>query len=100
MTDYTKSQKQQQIEATEAALAEFLARGGKVQVVPAGKSGYVEGSGSAWGRKKKTAAPIEAVEEVVEEVTMAIDEAEVEEVTGDEVVFTFDDDDEDEKEQE
>jgi hypothetical protein len=99
MTDYTKSQKQQQIEATEAALAEFLARGGKVQVVPAGKSGYVEGSGSAWGRKKKTAAPIEAVEEVVEEVTMAIDEAEVEEVTGDEVVFTFDDD-EDEKEQE
>jgi hypothetical protein len=100
MTDYTKSQKQQQIEATEAALAEFLARGGKVQVVPAGKSGYVEGSGSAWGRKKKTAAPIEAVEAVVEEeVTMAIDEAEVEEVTGDEVVFTFDDD-EDEKEQE
>jgi len=99
MTDYTKSQKQQQIEATEAALAEFLARGGKVQVVPAGKSGYVEGSGSAWGRKKKTAAPIEAVEEVVEEVTMSIDEAEVEEVTGDEVVFTFDDD-EDEKEQE
>lgn len=98
MTDYTKSQKQQQIEATEAALAEFLARGGKVQVVPAGKSGYVEGSGSAWGRKKKTAAPIEAVEEVVEEVTMSIDEAEVEEVTGDEVVFTFDD--EDEKEQE
>lgn len=97
MTDYTKSEKQQQIEATEAAIAEFLARGGKVQVVPAGKSGYVEGSGSAWGRKKKTAAPVEEVVEVVEE-EVAIDEDQVVEVTGDEVVFTFDDDEEQEQE--
>lgn len=97
MTDYTKSEREQQIAATELAIAEFLARGGKIQVVPPGKSGYVEGSGSAWGRKKKTAAPVEeVVEEAAEE---EIPEAEPEEVTGDEVVFTFDDDDE-EQEQE
>ena len=99
MTDYTKSEREQQILATEAAIAEFLARGGKIQVVPPGKSGYVEGSGSAWGRKKKTAAP---VEEVVEDTAAEeeIPEAEPEEVTGDEVVFTFDDEDDEEQEQE
>ena len=50
----------------EQAMAEFLAKGGKVQEVPAGKSGIVQGqSNSPWGRKKKAAEP--AVEEVVEE---------------------------------
>ena len=98
MTDYTKSEREQQIAATEAAIAEFLARGGKIQVVPPGKSGYVEGSGSAWGRKKKTAAPVEeSVEEAVEEEIPA-EEPEAE--TGDEVVFTFDDEDDEEQEQE
>jgi hypothetical protein len=49
--------------ATDAAVAAFLAAGGKIQEVPWGKSGRVEGqSYSAWGRpgpkKKADAAPM------------------------------------------
>jgi hypothetical protein len=54
--------------ATEAAVAAFLAAGGKVQEIPWGKSGRVEGASySAWGRpgpkKKADAAPIPGLED-------------------------------------
>jgi hypothetical protein len=76
--------------ATEAALAEFLANGGKIQQIPTGKSGRVEGeSFSMWGKKKK-AAPVEEVEEIVEEVT-------TEEVDEDTIVFVDDDNEDDEQ---
>jgi hypothetical protein len=93
--DYTKSEKQQQIEATDRALAEFLARGGKIQTVPTGKSGIPEGGfANAWGRKKRVAT---VEPDAVLEETAAEEEAVPElpeEITGDEVVFVFDDDDE------
>jgi hypothetical protein len=106
MTDYTKSEKQQQIEATDRALAEFLARGGKIQTVPTGKSGIPEGGfASAWGRpRKRSVMPDEVavVPEVdtVAELDVELAEDAVTEITGDEVVFTFDDDDDDKPEQE
>jgi hypothetical protein len=74
--------------ATEAALAEFLANGGKIQQIPTGKSGRVEGeSFSMWGKKKK-ASPEPVVEEEVvepfEEDHFVIDEDMVDEVAEDE----------------
>ena len=48
--------------AADAAVAAFLAAGGKIQQIPMGTSGRVEGSSySAWGRpgpKKRSAAPM------------------------------------------
>ena len=57
--------------ATDAAVAAFLAAGGKIQEVPWGKSGRVEGASySAWGKpgakKKADAAPIPGLEEDTE----------------------------------
>jgi hypothetical protein len=49
-------------------MAEFLSNGGKVQEIPTGKSGIVEGqSNSPWGKKKKAVDPIAEVEELVVE---------------------------------
>jgi hypothetical protein len=72
--------------ATEAALAEFLANGGKIQQIPTGKSGRVEGeSFSMWGKKKKAAPePVEEVVEPVEEDDLVIDEDMVDAVAEDE----------------
>jgi hypothetical protein len=93
--DYTKSTKQMEQEATDRALAEFLARGGKIQVVPTGKSGIPEGGfANAWGRKKRVAAVEPEAAEVTELVEPMAAEDEAAEITGDEVVFVFDDDDE------
>ena len=75
--------------ATEAALAAFLAKGGTIQQIPTGKSGRVEGeSFSMWGKKKK-AAPEPVVEEeeiveLIEEDDLVIDEDMVDEVAEDE----------------
>lgn len=57
--------KKEQQRASDAAIAEFLARGGKIQVIAPGKSGVVPGSGgSMWGRGRKKATP--AAEDVAE----------------------------------
>ena len=55
--------KEQEQAAADAAVAAFLAAGGKIQQIPMGTSGRVEGqSYSAWGKpgpkKKADAAPI------------------------------------------
>jgi hypothetical protein len=43
-------------------VAEFLAQGGKVEEIPRGRSGYVEGqSRSAWGAPRKKTAAAEPV---------------------------------------
>jgi hypothetical protein len=48
------------------AMSEFLAKGGKVQEIPSGKSGIVPGqSNSPWGKKKKVVEAVEEVEELV-----------------------------------
>jgi hypothetical protein len=50
--------KKEQQRLSDAAVAEFLARGGKITVVPPGKSGVVPGSGgNMWGRGRKKATP-------------------------------------------
>lgn len=104
--DYTKSTKQLAQEATDRAIQEFLDRGGKIQTVPTGRSGIPEGGfASAWGRpRKRTVMPDEvaAVPEVdaVVELDVELVDDPVAEITGDEVVFTFDDDDDDKPEQE
>jgi hypothetical protein len=47
------------------AMAEFLSKGGKIQEIPAGKSGIVPGaSTNPWGKKKAVAAPVEEIEEL------------------------------------
>jgi hypothetical protein len=74
------------------AIQEFLEKGGKIQAIPAGKSGIVPGaSANSWGKKKAVAAPVEEVEELaappdiidlsdlVEEEESAADEDELEE---------------------
>ena len=69
--------KKEQQRASDAAVAEFLARGGKVQVIPPGKSGVVPGSGgSMWGRGRKKATPEAApvVEEPQEEAEELVEE--------------------------
>ena len=51
--------KQDNIAATEAALAEFFAKGGEVQQIPTGKSGRVEGASfSSWSKKKPSTSPL------------------------------------------
>jgi hypothetical protein len=48
----------QEQEQRDAALAEFLAKGGVIQQVAVGVSGRVEGSGySAWGAPRKAGRP-------------------------------------------
>jgi hypothetical protein len=52
----------------EQALAEFLAKGGEIKQIPAGKSGIVAGqSNSPWGKKKKAVEAVEEVEALVVE---------------------------------
>ena len=47
------------------AIKDFLEKGGKIQAIPAGKSGIVPGaSANSWGKKKAVAAPVEEVEEL------------------------------------
>jgi len=54
--------KKEQQRLSDLAIAEFLARGGKVQVIAPGKSGVVPGSGgNMWGRGRKKATPAAAV---------------------------------------
>lgn len=80
--------KQDDIAATEAALAAFLSNGGAIQQIPTGKSGRVEGeSFSMWGKKKKAVPePVveEEVVEAIEEDDLVIDEDMVDEVEEDE----------------
>lgn len=70
----------------EKAMAEFLAKGGKVETVPSGKSGIVPGqSNSPWGRKKAVAPVAEELEEVLEPEVIDLDElVEAEEAAADE----------------
>jgi hypothetical protein len=64
--------KKEQQRLSDLAIAEFLARGGKVQVVAPGKSGVVPGSGgNMWGRGRKKATPEAAA---VAEVPQAAEE--------------------------
>ena len=64
-------QKREAREASDRALEEFFARGGKVQVIANNVSGRVEGSSySAWGKPKKKAAVEEDTTEVVEIVDL------------------------------
>jgi len=69
-------QKREAREASDRALEEFFARGGKVQVVANNVSGRVEGSSySAWGKpKKKVETSTEVVE--IEEDAAADDDPE------------------------
>lgn len=61
-------QKREAREASDRALEEFFARGGKVQVIANNVSGRVEGASySAWGKPKKK---VETSTEVVEEVDL------------------------------
>ena len=102
-TDYTKSQKQLAIEATERAMADFLARGGVIQQVSAGKSGIPEGGyASAWGRpKKRSVMPETPIDQlpIVESEPLAepenIDALDIVDELGDEPVFSFDDPEDD-----
>jgi hypothetical protein len=68
--------KKEQQRLSDLAIAEFLARGGKVQVIAPGKSGVVPGSGgNMWGRGRKKATP--AAETVAEVPQAAEEEAEL-----------------------
>lgn len=59
----------------EQAIAEFLANGGKVQTVPSGKSGIIQGQrNSPWGRKKAAAPIAEQLEDVVEPEVIDLDQ--------------------------
>ena len=67
--------KREQQRLSDAAVAEFLARGGVVQQIPAGRSGAVAG-GNMWGRgRKKAAAPVEDADiaDIAEPTTLAED---------------------------
>jgi hypothetical protein len=68
-------QKREAREASDRALEEFFARGGKVQTVANNVSGRVEGASySAWGKPKKKAAVAE--EDAVTE--LEVDEVDLE----------------------
>jgi hypothetical protein len=56
-------------EASDAALAEFLAKGGEIQKIAVGVSGRVEGESiaSAWGKPKKGRPPVVRNIPVIEE---------------------------------
>jgi hypothetical protein len=69
------------------AIQEFLKKGGKIQAIPAGKSGIVPGqSNSPWGKKKKAVEAVEEVEEVLvlEPEVIDLDELVEEESAADE----------------
>jgi hypothetical protein len=68
--------KKEQQRLSDAAIAEFLARGGKITVVPPGKSGVVPGSGgNMWGRGRKKATPeAAAVAELPQEAEELLEE--------------------------
>jgi hypothetical protein len=68
--------KKEQQRLSDAAIAEFLARGGKVQVIAPGKSGVVPGSGgNMWGRGRKKATPeAAAVAELPQEAEELLEE--------------------------
>lgn len=54
----SNSQKAPQDPEVDAAIAEFLAKGGKIQQCAVNASGRVEGSGySAWGAPRKAGRP-------------------------------------------
>jgi hypothetical protein len=56
--------KQEEQQATDQAVAEFLARGGTVTQIAYGKSGRVEGQTySMWSKKKPTASPLATLPE-------------------------------------
>jgi hypothetical protein len=77
--------KKEQQRASDAAIAEFLARGGKITVVPPGKSGIVPGSGgNMWGRGRKKATP--------EAETVAVEPQEAEELLEEEALPLSSDD--------
>jgi hypothetical protein len=51
--------KKQEQEAVDAAIAEFLANGGKITQYAYGKSGRAEGeSYSSWSKKKPSTSPL------------------------------------------
>jgi hypothetical protein len=84
--------KKEQQRLSDLAIAEFLARGGKVQVIAPGKSGVVPGSGgNMWGRGRKKATPAAAVAEVPkaaeEEAEAELLEEEVLPLSSDDGVF-------------
>lgn len=55
------STKDQEQAAADAAVAEFLANGGKITQCEYGKSGRVEGASySAWSKKKPSTSPLAA----------------------------------------
>jgi hypothetical protein len=72
--------KKEQQRLSDLAIAEFLARGGKITVVPPGKSGVVPGSGgNMWGRGRKKATPAaETVAEVPQELLAEAEELDAE----------------------
>ena len=56
------SDRKTHIQATDEAIAAFLAKGGVIQQLPPGKSGIPEGySQNAWGRPKKKVAEAEII---------------------------------------
>jgi len=68
-------QKREAREASDRALEEFFARGGKVQVIANNVSGRVEGSSySAWGKPKKKVETSTEVVELVDLEDAAVDE--------------------------
>jgi hypothetical protein len=70
-------EKREAREASDRALEEFFARGGKVQTVANNVSGRVDGASySAWGKPKKKAAVEEeaAVEEQLDLEDTAVDD--------------------------
>lgn len=53
------SNRKEEQEAADAAVAEFLANGGKITQCEYGKSGRVEGASySAWAKKKPSTSPL------------------------------------------
>ena len=51
-------------EESDRAIAEFLAKGGKIEHAPIGKSGFLPGQATTnmWGRKTKAVAVVEQIE--------------------------------------
>lgn len=47
---------------SDAAIEAFLANGGTITQIPAGKSGIVPGSGSMWGRGRKKTPEVPVIE--------------------------------------
>ena len=80
--------KKEQQRLSDLAVAEFLARGGKITVVPPGKSGIVPGSGgNMWGRGRKKATPEAAAVAEVPQEELAEEIEEVLPLSSDDGVF-------------